>query len=39
MVHLDGFDKSKWRSDEDVVKHTRVGRKVWAEFYRTGHME
>ncbi len=39
MVHLDGFDKSKWRSDEDVVKHTRVGRKVWAEFYRTGDME
>ena len=39
MVHLDGFDRTKWRSDRDVAKQTRVGRQAWAEFYRTGHME
>ncbi len=39
MVHLDGFDKSKWRSDQDVAKHIRTGRQVWANFYRTGRIE
>lgn len=39
MVHLDGFDESKWRTDEYVQTHTRVGRQAWAEFYRTGVME
>ena len=39
MVHLDGFDESKWRSDEDVAKLTQVDRHVWANFYKTGRID
>lgn len=36
MVHMDRFEKGKWRTKEDLARHTRVGRKAWAKFYRTG---
>ncbi|MBW1996452.1 MAG: nitroreductase family protein [Deltaproteobacteria bacterium] len=38
MVHMNRFDKRKWRTGEDLAKHTRIGRKAWAHFYRTGQM-
>ena len=38
MVHIDGFDKAKWRTNKEVAEHLSVGRKTWARFYRTGRM-
>jgi nitroreductase len=37
VLHMDEFDRSKWRSDEDVRRFCNdLG--VWAEFYKTGMM-
>ena len=37
IVHMDGFDKSKWRTDEDASRFCNE-RKTRAEFYKTGTM-
>lgn len=39
MVHVDGFDKGKWRSDQDFARLIQVGRQIWAKFYRTGRLD
>ena len=36
VAHVDKFDTSKWRSDEDVAKHTSKDRSFHAQFYKTG---
>jgi FMN reductase (NADPH) len=37
VVHMDEFDRSKWRTDEEVDRFCNE-RDVWAEFFKTGMM-
>ncbi|MBW1802057.1 MAG: nitroreductase family protein [Deltaproteobacteria bacterium] len=39
MVHMDEFDRQKWRNQDVIDKHMLIGKKAWAHFYRTGNME
>lgn len=35
VMHMDEFDKSKWRTDKDAKRFCN-DQKIWAEFYKTG---
>jgi hypothetical protein len=36
VAHINKFDPSKWRTSEDVAKHTSTDRSFHAQFYKTG---